>query len=72
MIVFVLIDQKKQTNDLFKQTLFFSRQTKWDPAGVCELRGLLLPARGDDEERDPGSGKMTSSQSEAGISLADQ
>ena len=52
--------------------IIYSRQTERDPSGVCELRGLLFPARGDDEERDPGSGKMTSSQSEAGISLADQ
>ena len=45
------------------------RQTEWHQTGVSQLRGLLLPARGDDEERDPESGiDMTSLlQSEASV-----
>ena len=47
------------------------RQTEWHQTGVSQLRGLLLPARGDDEERDPESGiKITSViQSEASICM---
>ena len=42
----------------FHQQNLILRQTEWDPTGVSQLRGLLLPARGDDEECDPEPGMM--------------